>query len=76
MNSSVEASPIQDSRAGDAVSEPIRIPVRDLLVEVLMIHADPENPGYNECDVAPCAWCESARAHIADMDRAAAHECG
>ena len=52
------------------------IPLRDLLAEVAMIHADPENPDYNECDVSPCAWCESAKAHIADMDRAAAHERG
>ena len=52
------------------------IPLRDLLAEVVMIHADPENPDYNECDVSPCAWCESAKAHIADMDSRAAYERG
>ena len=44
-----------------------RIPLRDLLAEVVMIHADPANPDYNECDVSPCAWCESARVYIDEM---------
>ena len=54
----------------------ISMSVRDLLAEVVEIHSNPDGYGYHECDVEPCGWCESARAHIADMGRAAAHECG
>lgn len=34
--------------------------LRDLLTEIVQIHADPTDPGYNECDVDKCQWCEQA----------------
>ena len=43
------------------------IPLRDLLSEIIDSHSDPDNPDYNQCDVDPCAWCESAIVHIAEM---------
>jgi hypothetical protein len=44
------------------------VPLRNLLSEIIDSHADPDNPDYNQCDIDPCAWCESAKAHIAAMD--------
>jgi len=33
-----------------------------LMAEVLRSHSDPEMAEYNECEKAPCFWCEQAKA--------------
>ena len=33
---------------------------QELLAEVRQWHSDKESPDYNECDTAPCQWCESS----------------
>lgn len=33
---------------------------RELLLETIREHADPASLYYNNCDTAPCAWCEKA----------------
>lgn len=43
------------------------IPLRDLLSEIIGSHSDQDSPDYNQCDICPCAWCESAKAHIDAM---------
>ena len=30
----------------------------NLCAEVRYNHSHPDEPGYNHCDLAPCAWCE------------------
>jgi hypothetical protein len=37
---------------------------RELLEDVIWQHSDPRGAEYNECDKAPCAWCEEAKALI------------
>lgn len=32
-----------------------------LLNEVMLAHANPNDPDYNECDKSPCQWCQIAR---------------
>lgn len=32
-----------------------------LIKEVMQWHADPNSSEYNECDTAPCFWCEQAK---------------
>ncbi len=34
--------------------------VRELLHEIMAIHADHDNPGYNGCDTIKCKWCVEA----------------
>ena len=40
-----------------------------LLEEHIQLHADKNAPEYNACDTKPCAWCESAKATIAMLDK-------
>ena len=35
--------------------------VRPLLQDTVDVHSDPSDAGYNECDTAPCSWCEIAK---------------
>ena len=35
--------------------------VRPLLQDTVDVHSDPSDAGYNECDTAPCDWCETAK---------------
>ena len=44
-----------------------RVPLRELLQEIIDTHADPDNPEYNGCDVDPCMWCVSAKSHLEDL---------
>ena len=40
-----------------------------LVREVMDWHSDPDNGGsYNECETAPCKWCENAAAAIKGID--------
>ena len=33
----------------------------ELLKDVMQLHSDPNGAQYNECDTAPCSWCEEAK---------------
>ena len=46
---------------------PYRIPLRDLLQDVIDAHAHPAHPEYNGCDVDPCMWCTSAKSHLEEL---------
>ena len=35
--------------------------MRPLLQDTVDVHSDPSDGGYNECDTAPCDWCETAK---------------
>ena len=45
-----------------------RIPLRDLLQDVIDAHAHPAQPEYNGCDKEPCMWCTSAKSHLVEME--------
>jgi hypothetical protein len=34
--------------------------IEELLRDIMGAHADRDDTAYNQCDEAPCAWCESA----------------
>ena len=46
---------------------PYRIPLRELLQEIIDVHADPDNPEYNGCDKDPCMWCVSAKSYLEEL---------
>lgn len=55
----------------DAPAGPVRdAEIESLLREVMRQHADPDAPEYNECDTAPCNWCERAVRIIGPNDQA------
>ena len=43
--------------------------IRALLEDVLSEHSDPDSHGYNECNLNPCLWCESAKALLDNKDQ-------
>ena len=47
---------------------PYRIPLRNLLQDVIYAHAHPDSLEYNDCDVDPCMWCVSAKSHLDEME--------
>jgi len=40
---------------------------KDLVREVMFWHRDKESSDYNECDTAPCHWCERAQKVIDEL---------
>lgn len=46
------------------MTDAARTDAERLLREVMSWHADPKSPDYNECDTAPCRWCEQAAAAL------------
>ena len=42
--------------------------IDSLLSEIMRLHADPKAPEYNDCDTAPCNWCERASKLLADRE--------
>lgn len=42
---------------------------KELLLEVVQLHSDPDISEYNECDKAPCEWCVQAKRLIGSNHR-------
>lgn len=40
----------------------------ELIKEVMQWHSDPASADYNQCDTAPCRWCENARRLLAEVE--------
>ena len=45
----------------------------DLVREVMFWHRDKESSDYNECDTAPCHWCERAQKAIDELPNTKDH---